>query len=98
MYAYRENEGADGMRLKTLSALVVSGVLLGLVFYPQSLAEPPRAPAAGDPTAVTMHFKGDKLTTADPAAGNSTEEKATAAGRAWGSRFSGTVLGEWSFL
>jgi hypothetical protein len=86
------------MRLKTLSALVVSGVLLGLFFYPQGLAEPPRAPAAGEPTAVTMHFKGDKLTTADPAAGNSTEEKASAAGRPWGARFSGTMIGEWAFL
>lgn len=86
------------MRLKTLAVFVLSAVLLSLVFYPRSLAEPPGPPAAGEPTAITMHFKGDKLTTADPAAGNSTEEQATAAGRPWGARFSGTVIGEWAFL
>jgi hypothetical protein len=86
------------MRLRTLSALVVSGVLLSVVFYPQGLAEPPSPPAVGEPTGITMHFKGDKLTTVDPAAGNSTEEKASAQGRPWGARFSGTMIGEWSFL
>jgi hypothetical protein len=90
------------MRLRTLSALVISGVLLSLVFSPQRLAEPPKsappAPPVADVYTIIMHFKGEKLTTADPAAGNATEEKATAAGRPWGARFSGTVIGEWAFL
>jgi len=86
------------MRLRTMAVFLLAGVLMSLVFYPQGSAEPPRPPAAGEPTAITMHFKGDGLTTADPAAGNSTEEKATAAGRPWGARFSGTVIGEWAFL
>jgi hypothetical protein len=86
------------MQMKKVAVLVLSGILLSLVLYPRSLAEPPVPPAAGDPTVITMHFKGEKLTTADPAAGNSTEEKATAAGRPWGARFSGTIIGEWAFL
>ena len=90
------------MRTRMVAALVLAGVLLGVVFYPQSLAEPPEprdpSPPAADTFTVTMHFKGEKLTTAEPSAGNATEEKATAAGRPWGARMYGTVVGEWAFL
>jgi hypothetical protein len=86
------------MRSGAVAAFVLAGVLLGVLFYPQSLAGPPGPPAAGDATTITMHFKAEKLTTAEPSPGNATEEKATAAGRPWGARFSGTVIGEWAFL
>ncbi len=98
MYACTVRKEAVRVRMKTLSVLVLSCILLSMVFYPRSLAEPPGPPAAGEPLAMTMHFKGDKLTTADPAAGNSTEEKASAAGRPYGARRTGTVIGEWAFL
>jgi len=86
------------MRFKALAVLVVAAALLGPVFHPQSRAEEPAVPSANEGTPIPMHFKGQGLTTAGPAAGNSTEEKTDAPGRPWGARFSGTVIGEWAFL
>lgn len=86
------------MRARTLAGFVLAGLLLSLVFYPQGLAEPPGPPDAGEGTQIPLHFKGEKLTTAEPAPGNNTEEKKTAAGRPWLGRFQGTILGEWAFL
>lgn len=86
------------MRARTLAVIVLAGVLMGVVFHPQGSAESPAPPDAGEGTQIPMHFKGDKLTTADPAAGNSTEEKASAAGKPFLSRWQGTMLGEWAFL
>lgn len=86
------------MRAANVGVLSVTVLLVCLCFVPRSPGEEPPAPFAGEPFTVTLHFKGQGLTTADPAAGNSTEEKATANGRPWGGRVYGTTLGEWAFL
>jgi hypothetical protein len=86
------------MRIRGLAVLALVVMMLGLVFYPQGAAQGTDGPAE-DATTIKMHFKGaDGLTTISPAAGNSTEETKNCNGKSWGSRRSGTIVGEWAFL
>ena len=83
------------MGFKVWTGLALAGVMICLIFYPQNTT---RAQGAAEVPPITMFFKGQGLTTADPAAGNSTEETANCAGRPYGARRTGTIVGEWSFL
>jgi hypothetical protein len=65
------------------------------MFYPQNTT---KAQGTAEVPPITMYFKGQGLTTADPAAGNSTEEKVNCPGVTFGARYKGTIVGEWSFL
>ncbi|MGQ9582213.1 MAG: hypothetical protein ACUVV6_01705 [Thermoplasmatota archaeon] len=78
----------------------IAALPVGLVLLVGALLAPPAGagPSQGEENQVTLYFKGQSFTTAQPSPGNATEESASANGRPFLARFYGTVIGEWSFI
>lgn len=85
------------MRLKGLTVLALTGLMLCLAFYPQGSAAAPKGPVADEST-IVLHFKGQGFSIQPPKPGNSTEETVNCPGRPYGGRRTGTIIGEWTFL